>query len=70
MEIHSFAPKTLLEGPGLVVALFDIEFTVKKTGKRVVEVDEAHIWHFNEEEKVVRFRHCADTHQHVMACRG
>ncbi len=69
LEIHSFTPKTLLEGPGLVVALCDIDFTVKKTGKRVVEVDEAHIWHFNDEGKVVRFRHCADTHQNLMACK-
>lgn len=70
LEIHRFAVKALAEGPGVIVALFDIEATVKPTGKRIVEQDEAHIWHFNEAQKVVRFRHCADTYQQMMACKG
>jgi hypothetical protein len=35
----------------------------------VVEVGEVHIWHFNAASKVQRFRHAADTYQHVMALR-
>ena len=70
VEFHHFTPKAFLEGPGMVVGLFDLEFTVKATGKRVVETDEVHIWHFDESGKVVRFRHCVDTYQHVMACQG
>jgi ketosteroid isomerase-like protein len=69
LEFHQFIPKTFLEGPGLVVALCDLEATVKETGKRIIETEEAHIWHFNEAGKVVRFRHCADTYQQVMACQ-
>jgi hypothetical protein len=69
-EIHSFVPKAILEGEKVVVALVDITFTVKKTGKKVVEQDEAHVWRFNDAGKIVRFRHCADTHQHVLAYRG
>jgi ketosteroid isomerase-like protein len=69
LEIHDFVPKVILEGEKIVVALVNITFTVKKTGKKVREEDEAHIWHFNDSGKIVRFRHCADTHQHVQACR-
>jgi len=51
-----------------LIALIDIEATVKETGKRIVESDEAHIWQFDEAGTVVRFWHCADTYQQVMAC--
>lgn len=67
LEFHRFVPNAILEGPDLVVALIDIEATVKKTGKRIVEQNEAHIWHFDKAGKVVRFRHCADTYQQAMA---
>jgi ketosteroid isomerase-like protein len=67
IQIHSFTLKALLEGENIVVALVDIEFTVKATGKRVVEEDEVHIWHFDDQGKVARFRHRVDTHQHYLA---
>jgi ketosteroid isomerase-like protein len=70
LEIHGFGVNALAEGPNLVVSLFHIEATIKKTGKRIVEQDEAHIWHFNDAGKVVRFRHCADTYQQAMAYSG
>jgi ketosteroid isomerase-like protein len=70
IEFHSFVTKAILEGENVVVALVDLSFTVKKTGKKVVEEDETHVWRFNNTGKVVRFRHCADTHQHVQAYRG
>jgi uncharacterized protein len=69
IDIHRFAVKNLLEGEGVVVALIDIEFTVKATGKKVVEEDEVHIWRFNSDGKATRFCHRADTHQHQMAWR-
>ena len=67
LEIHRFDVKTLLEGVGLVVALIDNDSTVRATGKKVVEEDEVHLWHFNPEGKVTRFRHRVDTHQHQVA---
>lgn len=71
IDIHKFEVKGLLEGEGgLVVAIFDIDFTVKTTGKQVAEEDEVHLWYFNELGKAVRFRHRADTHQQQMAWRG
>ncbi|HKP29300.1 MAG TPA: nuclear transport factor 2 family protein [Gemmatimonadales bacterium] len=66
-EIQKFELKTLLESGDVVVALIDLEGTVRSTKSRVVEEDEAHIWHFDAEGKVRRFRHRADTFQHWLA---
>jgi ketosteroid isomerase-like protein len=70
LDFHRFEVKTLLEGDGLVVALIDIDFTVRATGKQVEEEDEVHLWRFNAEGKATRFRHRADTHQHQRAWSG
>jgi ketosteroid isomerase-like protein len=70
LEITKFAPKTFLEAPGVVVVLLDLEGVVKATGKRIVEEDEVHIWHFDAAGKVARFRHRADTQQHLAAVRA
>lgn len=70
MDFHQFVPKAFLEGPDMVVAIIAVEVTVKATGKRIVDPDEVHIWHFDPAGKVARFRHCVDTYQHVMACTG
>ncbi|RMG25621.1 MAG: hypothetical protein D6724_03620 [Armatimonadetes bacterium] len=67
MEIHHFVVKDLLVSDDLVVALVDIDFTVRETGKRVVQVDEAHIWRFNEDGLVSRFCHRLDTLAHQRA---
>ena len=69
IEIHRFEPKEFLEGGDLVVAIIDFDFTVRATGRRVVEEDEAHLWRFAD-GKVVRFRHRADTHQQQLAFDG
>jgi hypothetical protein len=70
LDIHSFQPKAILEAGPVVVALIDLDATVRRTGSRIVEEDEAHIWHFNPAGKVRRFRHRADTHQHWAAYGG
>lgn len=63
MQIHHFSPTLFLESESgaVVIVLVNIEFSVIATGQRVTEEDEVHIWHFNDEGKVVRFRHRADT---------
>jgi ketosteroid isomerase-like protein len=70
LEIHKFVPKMLLEGPGVVVGLLELEASVKATGKRIVEEDEVHIWYFDDKHRVTRFRHRVDTQQHLAAYRG
>ena len=70
LEIQRFEPKALLEGPGVVVALIDFDATVKATGHPIRERDEAHVWFFDGAGRVSRFRHCADTGQHMSAFRA
>jgi hypothetical protein len=67
LEFHRFEVNHLVAGERVVVALLGLEATVRATGKRIVERDEAHIWHFDDQGRVGRFRHAADTHQHVLA---
>lgn len=68
-QMHRFVPKTFLQADNLVVVLIDLEATVRATGMRIVEEDEVHIWHVRDGQ-VVRFRHRADTAQHLRAFRG
>jgi ketosteroid isomerase-like protein len=70
LEFQRFETKTLLEGSGMVVALIDIEATVKANGRRIRETDEVHIFHFDGAGRVVKFRHRVDTAQHRAAFRG
>jgi ketosteroid isomerase-like protein len=69
-EFHTFQPKTFLESGNVVVALIDVDLTVKATGTRIAEEDETHIWYFNSEGRVSRFAHKVDTHQHWVAFHG
>lgn len=70
LEIHRFEPKAILDGGNVVVALFNLEATIKATGKRVVEEDEVHIWYFDEQGRVSRMRHRLETHQWEKALEG
>lgn len=70
LDIQKFNPKMILEKDNLVVGIFDFEATVKKTGNRISEQDEVHLFYFNNEGKVIRFRHRADTHQQYEAMQS
>ncbi len=70
LDFQRFQPTALLEQGNVVVALLDLEATVRGTGRRVLEEDEVHIWRFDRAGKVRRFRHRADTHQHWTAYTG
>ena len=67
LDFHNFAPKELLESDGVVVALVDVDFTVKATGRRVTEEDEVHVWRFNTDGKVSRFKEGLDSLAHQLA---
>ena len=69
-EMHRFTPKEFLEGPGVVVVLLDVELTVRATGRRIAEEDEIHVWRFDGDGRVVRYRHGLDTHMHQLAWAG
>lgn len=70
LDIHSFKVNTLLADDTVVVALTALDATVRSTGLRIVEEDEAHMWYFDEAGKVARFRHRIDTHQQWKAYHG
>jgi ketosteroid isomerase-like protein len=70
VEFHHFEPRHLLADGPLVVALVDFSATVRKTGRTVTEVDEVHVWRFDEAGRVLRFAHRADTLQHASAWLG
>jgi ketosteroid isomerase-like protein len=67
LVVQRFEVKMLLARGPVVVALFDFDATVERTGRAICERDEAHIWHFDAAGKVSRFRHAADTLQHARA---
>lgn len=66
-DFTRFEPTAFLESDNLVVALINVTFVVKATGKSVVQEDEVHIWRFGPDGKVVNFRHRVDTHAHHLA---
>jgi ketosteroid isomerase-like protein len=69
LEFHRFEITKVFGDDNTAVSLLDIEATVKITGKRLTEIDEVHIWHFNPKGEVSRFRHRADTYAQAMAIR-
>jgi ketosteroid isomerase-like protein len=70
MDMKRFEVKSVSQTGNTVIAIIDIEFVVRRTGKTVTEVDEVHLWHFDDAGKVARFRHVTDTHQHAMAWKA
>ena len=70
VEMNVFAPKMFFADGLTVVDLVDVEFTVRATGKRVIDSDVVHLWRFNERGLVQRFRQRADTWQSAMALRA
>lgn len=70
VHIERFTVNRILDGGRTVVALVDIDFTVKSTGRKVSENDEVHIWHFDDHGRVRKFRHVVDTHAHWEASRA
>lgn len=69
-QLAKFVPHTLLDGGDVVVALIDIEATVVRTGVKVTEDDETHVWRFDQQGKVTQFAHKVDTHSHWKAYHG
>lgn len=64
LDFTKFEVECVLAEGDFVVALVNVEATVKTTGKVVRERREAHIWQLNAAGKVVDFQHGADSLQH------
>lgn len=65
LHITRLQVNNILEEGRTVVVLCDIEGDMKD--RHLVEEDEVHIWHFDENGRVKKFRHRVDTHQLWMA---
>jgi ketosteroid isomerase-like protein len=68
LEIRRFEPKRILAESNVVVAVIHVGITVRATGRAINDV-ELHLWTFDAQGKVVRFRHIVDTHQHWLAAQ-
>lgn len=69
-DIQKFEVRTILEGPGLVVVLLDVEGVVIATQKRIADRDGVHLWRFDADGLVSSFAHRIDTHRHHLAFTG
>jgi ketosteroid isomerase-like protein len=67
LTFEKFEASTVLGEGKLVVALISMQAIVRTTKKRIIENDDAHVWHFDDRGRVKRFRHVADTLQHASA---
>ena len=67
LEIDKFQVKEIVEGNRVVIALLDVSFTVRSTGAHVSEIDEIHVFRFNDEGKITAFRHGVDSYEHIRA---
>lgn len=61
VEITRFEVVKIFGDDATVVDLVNLEYTARATGRKVQELDEVHVWHFDAAGQVQRFRHRADT---------
>lgn len=69
LDFRRFEPRSFLASGDQVAAVIAVELASKATGRAIRDL-EMHLWTFGADGKVVRFRHFADTHQHLLAYRG
>src|SRR5262249_41754299 len=69
MDIRAFEPRAFFTDHQHVAALIHIDYTVRKTERRVVE-DQIHLWRFDADGKVASLQHFEDTAQVLSAFAG
>ena len=62
-EFHKFQTTAFLGEGNTVVVLLDSEYTVKKTGRKVVYEDAVFVLKFNSSGQIAKFAHRVDLHQ-------
>lgn len=70
VDFKRFEVKRIVGDDDLVVGMVDVEFVHRKTGRKVIEIDEVHLWTFDAGGKAIRFCHRCDTLQHWAASTG
>jgi len=69
VEVTAFVPREFMPSGAHVLVEVHIEYTVRKTGTRVVQ-DQIHWWTFDEQHQATRMRHFEDTAQVLAAVTG
>jgi ketosteroid isomerase-like protein len=69
VQLTQFEPRAFLTNDGQVATLIHIEYTVKKTGRKVVQ-DQIHLWQFDASGKIASMQHFEDTAQVLSAFHG
>ena len=69
VELAKFEPRAFLTNDDQVATLIHIEYTVRKTGRKVVQ-DQIHLWRFDASGKVAAMQHFEDTAQVLNAFHG
>lgn len=69
VALTKFEPRGFLTNEDQVASLIHIEYTVKKTGRKVVQ-DQIHLWQFDASGKVAAMQHFEDTAQVLNAFHG
>ncbi|MDX1941707.1 MAG: nuclear transport factor 2 family protein [Saprospiraceae bacterium] len=65
MQFHDFQVLSIMDGGHQIAAEITLDVTLAN-GNRFQD-EEMHLWTFNDEGKVTRLRHYADTHKHMKA---
>jgi ketosteroid isomerase-like protein len=66
LDMHSFEVLGFLEGESQVGVIVRSHWTVKSTGRDIRDL-EVHLWTFDKEGRVSRFKHFIDTAVHAAA---
>ncbi|MFN8507471.1 MAG: nuclear transport factor 2 family protein [Dehalococcoidia bacterium] len=69
LEFHEFTVLDITVSDRQAAAEVVLDSTVRATGKRVLD-EEMHLWTFDDDGRVTRFRHYADTAKHIEAAAG
>lgn len=67
LAFEKFEITHVLSEGSVVIALVSMQAVVLTTNRRIVQNEDAHVWHFDDRGRVRRFRHLADTLQHAIA---
>jgi len=63
-EFVKFDPRVVVDaGDGLVLAVIDVELMLKRNGVRISEPEQVHLFRFDADGNLRRFRHRIDTHK-------
>ena len=69
VDVHLLQPKEFIASGNLVAVTYQIEVTVKKTGKKIAE-EGMNRWTFNQGGKITAYRGFSDTAAGLAAWRG